>query len=190
MLSSITTSHLVHERGGNINVENWPMFQVRVYYQSDLTVVVSFENQGFHISTGFRGTIWKWRWVWGGGGGQREGGVWHQNRIWFSEGRKGFVHDAWLSLKIMHEAWILQKGKGGWHEIWSVHFWICNTWNTVWCTNDIWIFLKFECETESGHSLPPPPLLPSFQASETQTGNTFSIFPILTRRSFTTGSLQ
>ena len=30
----------------------------------------------------------------GGGGGQREGGVWHQNRIWFSEGRKGFVYDA------------------------------------------------------------------------------------------------
>ena len=89
------------------------MFQVRVYYQNDFTVViVSFENQGFHISTSFRGTIWKWRWE-GGGQRRREGGVWHQNRTWFSEGRKGLVHDAWLSLKVMREAWILQKGKGG-----------------------------------------------------------------------------
>ena len=113
----------------------------------------------------------------GGGGGQREGGVWHQNRIWFSEGRKGFVHDAWLSLKIMHEAWILQKGKGGWHEIWSVHFWICNTWNTVWCTNDIWIFLKFECETESGHSLPPPLCYPLFRLLKLKQEIHFQFFP-------------
>lgn len=35
-----------------LTFENWPMFQVRVYYQNDFTVViVSFENQGFHIST-------------------------------------------------------------------------------------------------------------------------------------------
>ena len=26
--------------------------------------------------------------------GRREGGVWHQNRTWFSEGIKGLVHDA------------------------------------------------------------------------------------------------
>ena len=29
-----------------------------------------------------------------GKGGEEGRGVWHQNRTWFSEGRKGLVHDA------------------------------------------------------------------------------------------------
>ena len=81
-----------------LTFENWPMFQVRVYYQNDFTVViVSFENQGFHISTTL-GELSENEDGCGGRDkgreGRREGGVWHQNRTWFSEGRKGLVHDA------------------------------------------------------------------------------------------------
>lgn len=76
-----------------LTFENWPMFQVQVYYQNDFTVViVSFENQGFHISTTL-GELSENEDGCGGRDkgreGRREGGVWHQNRTWFSEGRKG-----------------------------------------------------------------------------------------------------